>query len=146
MATKATPARSVGSFPVSFQIGGGKPGAVTFDVHLVISTPTKKVNGAGTLTQSTNPPLDLATFLTGEYTFMTVMPPDQSKILVTAKGVGAVSPIEPLEAHNVNLRMVLSTDWKSGVANYDYLRDGKWNSVDNAPVKFITAAIPQQGA
>lgn len=103
------------------------------------------MNGAGTLTQSTNPPLDLATVLTGEYTFMTVMP-DQSKILVTARGVGAVSPIEPFEAHNVSLRMVLSTDWQSGVANYDYLRDGKWNPVDNAPVKFITAAIPQQGA
>lgn len=41
MATKATPAQSVGLFPVRFQIGGGKTGAVTFDVHLVISTPTK---------------------------------------------------------------------------------------------------------
>jgi hypothetical protein len=143
MATKATQAKSVGLFPVGFQIGGNKPGAVTFDVHFVVSTPTRALHGAGRLTQSINPPLDLPTILTGEYTFMTVMP-DQSKILVTAVGHGPLSPIQPLEATNVRLRMVLSKDWQSGVANYDYFSDDKWNSVENAPVKFIAAAIPQQ--
>jgi hypothetical protein len=145
MASKATQAKSVGLFPISYQIGGNVPGAVTFNVHFAVSTPARTVHGAGELTQAINPPLDLPTALSGEYTFLTVMP-DQSKILVTATGQGQVNPIQPIEATNVRLRLLLSKDWQSGVANYDYFSNGKWNSVDNAPVKFITATTPQQGA
>jgi uncharacterized protein DUF1842 len=141
-ATQAVQAESVGLFTVGYQIGGKKPGAVTFNLNLVVSTPTKTVHGAGKLTQAINPPLDEPTHLTGEFTYMTVMP-NKTSILVTATGFGPIDPLQPLEATNVRLRMVLSKDWQTGIANFDYLSEGKWNTVDNAPVTVITVGIPQ---
>jgi hypothetical protein len=142
MSSKAAQTEAVGLFPVSYRIGGNKPGAVAFDVHLAVSTPTKTVHGAGLITQAVNPPHHQPTALNGEYTFMTVMP-NKTHILVVAKGYGPVSPTQEIETTNVRLRMVLSKDWQSGTANFDYLWNGKWNTVDNASVTIIAARIPE---
>jgi hypothetical protein len=47
-------------------------------------------------------------------------------------GIGPVIP------PNVDLRMVVTEDWKSGTANYKYCDDqGNWHEITNAPVKLV---------
>ena len=75
---------NVGLFPVSYRIGTGAPGAQSLALHLLVSTPDTKVNGTAAITQATNPPLDVHSDVWGEYTYLTVMSPGVSKILVTA--------------------------------------------------------------
>lgn len=132
-----------GLFPVSYEIGGDKPGAPRFVAHLLVYTPAKTVNGAGLITQAINPPLEEATVLHGDFTYMTVMPRNVH-ILVTATGYPAIKwpahgGIGPVLQPNVQLRMVLDGDWKSGTANYSYFANGSWHDVENAPVKSIVA-------
>ena len=38
---------------------------------------------------------------------------------------------------NTKLKMFLEDDWKTGVANFHYLRDGRWEEVRNAKVELI---------
>jgi hypothetical protein len=132
-----------GLFPVSYEITTGKPGAPRFTVHLLVYTPGKTVNGAGLITQAVNPPLEEATILHGDFTFMTVMPKN-THILVTATGFPPVKGaghggITPITQPNTHLRMVLDEDWKSGTANFSFLLNGSWHEVENAPVKQIQA-------
>jgi hypothetical protein len=132
-----------GLFIVSYEIGGNMPGAPLFKVNFSVFTPGETVNGIGHITQATNPPLDIATNLSGQYTYMCVMP-ERCHILVTATGHpiikwpqgGGIGPVIP---PNVELRMVLSEDWKSGTANYKYQdSSGKWDEVTNVPVKMVS--------
>ncbi|PKM45216.1 MAG: hypothetical protein CVV05_07560 [Gammaproteobacteria bacterium HGW-Gammaproteobacteria-1] len=132
-----------GLFIVSYEIGGEMPGAPLFKVNFSVYTPGETVSGMGHITQATNPPLDIATSLGGQYTYMCVMPKN-CHILVTAIGHpmikwpqgGGVGPVIP---PNVELRMVLGEDWKSGTANYKY-QDGKgsWHEVTDAPVRIVS--------
>jgi predicted secreted protein len=131
-----------GLFIACYEIGGDKLGAPLFKVNLTVHTPTETINGLGQITQAIHPPLDVATKLDGNYTYMTVMP-HNVHILVTATGYPIIqsSPqggISPVISPNVNLRMVLSEDWKLGTANYKYIdNNGNWHTVENAPVKFV---------
>ena len=138
----AAQAEKTGLFLACFEIGGEMPGAPLFAVHLSVYTPGEKVSGFGRITQTTSPPLDLATKLNGDYTYMTVMP-NESHILVVATGYppidwppnGGLGPVIP---PNLQLRMVLTADWKSGTANYKYSAgDGTWQSVTDAPVRAV---------
>ncbi len=134
---------AVGLFPVAYQIGGNMPGAPTFNVHLLVNTPNERITGYGTITQTTNPPLNIDTKLEGNYTYMTVMP-NNSSILVVATGYPVINwppngGVGPVLMPNVELRMVLSDDWAGGTANYQYQgSDGQWQSITNAPVKKIS--------
>jgi len=132
----------VGLFHVCYKIGGDKPGAPLFKVSLAVFTPHKTVSGIGHITQAVRPPLNIATNLHGGYTYMCVMPKN-CHILVTATGYpiihwppfGGIGPVIP---HNVELRMVLEENWKSGTANYKYCdAKGVWHEVTNAPVKSV---------
>ena len=131
-----------GLFLACYEIAGDKPGAPLFKVHLSVYTPAKTVTGHGQITQAINPPLDIATKLDGSYTYMTVMPRNVH-ILITAAGYpilhwppwGGVGPVIP---PNVELRMVLEEDWKSGTANYKYVDDNSnWHEIEGAPVKAV---------
>lgn len=139
---KAKSIGQVGLFHVCYQIGVPKPGGQIFKVSLAVFTPGKTVNGTGHITQAVNPPLNLGTNLQGDYTYMCVMP-RVCHILVTAEGYPIVhwpphGGVGPVLMPNVHLRMVLSEDWKMGVANYSYCDSkGKWHEVTNAPVKAI---------
>lgn len=130
----------VGLFVASYVIGTQQPGAPRFTVHLLVNAPTETVTGQGEITQAVNPPLNLQTRLQGSYTYMTVMP-SNTHILVTATGYpiidwpehGGIGPVIP---PNVDLRMVLTDDWRTGTANYRYMdAQGNWNSVNNVPVQ-----------
>jgi hypothetical protein len=134
--------KKVGLFPACYVIGDVKPGAKLFKVSLLVNAPGKTVSGYGTVTQAINPPLRVETKLNGDFTYMTVMPKNVH-ILVVATGYpgihwpphGGIVPVIPA---NVHLRMVLSEDWKSGTASYQYLdARGNWQSIEDAPVKIV---------
>ncbi|ENY73122.1 hypothetical protein G114_04133 [Aeromonas diversa CDC 2478-85] len=135
-----------GLFLASFQIGKAMPGAPLLHLNLAVYTPGETVTGVSHVTQATNPPLDVASELKGQYTYMTVMP-NKSHILVTAQGYPIVKwpqhgGLGPVIQPNLELRMVLSDDWKSGTANYKY-QDGNqvWHEVKDVPVTLVPAAV-----
>ena len=129
--------KKVGLFLACYEIATSRIGGPVFKLNLIVNTPTETVHGVGTITQSTNPPLDIATKLDGSFTYMTVMP-DITHILVTASGYPIIywpphGGIGPVILPNVELRMVLNSDWKSGTVNYKYIdREGLWQSIENA--------------
>lgn len=139
-----------GLFVVSYRIGGDKPGATTFDVHLAVDTPHETVSGAGRISNgSIHPALDVATTLEGDFTTMTVMP-DRSSILVTLTGRPVISfpvggGIGPVILPNADLRLVLDERWDTGTANYRYTADGTtWKSVTGAPVRRVDSPSADQ--
>lgn len=129
---------NVGLFIASYTISSGLLGAPTFNVHLVVNTPTRKVNGQGVVTNgSTKPALNVPTTLQGDFTYMTVMP-NNTHILVVVNGTGPIGTVTPLEGPNTTLRMVLEDNWQSGTANFSYVDgNGQWQYVENASVKIM---------
>ncbi|UVM48240.1 MULTISPECIES: DUF1842 domain-containing protein [unclassified Pseudomonas] len=125
----------VGLFPLSYRIGTSAPGAQSLALNILVFTPDETVNGTAAITQATNPPLDVHSDVWGEYTYLTVMSPGVSKILITAQGnqggPGSNSIV------NFKLQLVVGTDWKEGVANYSYLNGQQWVEVNNAPAHLV---------
>ena len=131
-------AQKTGLFIANYQIGESIPGGIIFQVNLIINAVTKNVYGCGDITQATNPPLDVRTKLTGDYTYMTVMP-NNTHILINATGYPDSNSTQ--NTANVELHIVLESDWQSGVANYKYRTDqsSSYKEVTNAKVKFISS-------
>jgi hypothetical protein len=132
-----------GLFPANYTIGTPMPEGPLFSLHLLVFTPEKEVRGGGSISQGLLPPSAVNTWLTGDYTYLTVMP-NNSRILVVATGFpvkhqpSQPGHIGPVFDPNLHLRMVLESDWKSGIANFQFFdSDGNWRSVENAPVKMI---------
>jgi hypothetical protein len=126
---------TVGLFPVSYEITTGLLGAPTFEVHLVVNTPARRINGQGEVTNnSIHPALNVPTTLEGDFTYMTVMP-NETHILVVANGVGPIGLTTPLEGPNTKLRMVLEGNWTKGTASFAYVdNNGQWQEVTDANV------------
>lgn len=124
-----------GLFIQSYQITTGLVGSPTFQVHLAVNTPQSTITGQGVISNtSIHPPMEMYSNLSGDYSYMTVMP-NVSHILVNIKGFGSPSPIMPLEVQNVKLTMVLDSDWLTGTANYSYLNEkGEWIEIKDAKV------------
>ena len=135
-----------GLFLACYEIATSRIGAPLLKLNLTVNTPEESVHGVGKITQTTNPPLNIATKLDGNFTYMTVMP-NITHILVTASGYPIIhwppgGGIGPVILPNVELRMVLNKDWKSGTANYKYIDDqGNWQSIDNAAVKLVSCPV-----
>lgn len=125
----------VGLFPLAYRIGTSAPGAQSLALNLLVFTPDETVNGTAAITQATNPPLDLHSDVWGEYTYLTVMSPGVSKILITAQGnqggPGSNSIV------NFKVQLVVGTDWKDGIANYSYYDGQRWVEVNNAPARLV---------
>jgi hypothetical protein len=126
---------TVGLFPVSYEITSGKLGAPTFEIHLVVNTPSKTVNGQGIVQNgSTHPALHVPTTLHGDFTYMTVMP-NETHILVVANGTGPIGLTTGLVGENTKIRMVLDSNWRAGTANFSYIdNSGQWQEVNDAKV------------
>ncbi|BAU28998.1 uncharacterized protein DUF1842 [Aneurinibacillus soli] len=130
----------VGLFLARYQIGGDKPGAPSFHLDLAVSTPKELVSGLGHITQAVNPPIDYTYHVQGNFTYMTVMPNDTHILVV---GNGTRESILPgvdnsSDSPTLTFRIVLEGDWKSGVANYQYLdEDGNVHRISDAPVKIM---------
>ncbi|MFJ2363367.1 DUF1842 domain-containing protein [Pseudomonas sp. NPDC087697] len=124
----------VGLFPLCYRIGTSAPGAQNLALNLLVFTPEQTVNGTAAITQATNPPLDVHSDVWGEYTYLTVMKPGVSKILITVQGnqggPGSNSIV------NFKLHLVVGSDWKEGVANYEYFNGQRWVKV-NAPAHLV---------
>ncbi|MGL5814149.1 DUF1842 domain-containing protein [Aeromonas sp.] len=142
----ATTDTKTGLFLATFDIGKAIPGAPLLRLNLSVYTPGETLSGVAHLTQATNPPLDQASDVKGQYTYMCVMP-KQCHVLVTAQGYPIIkwpqhAGIGPVILPNFELRMVLSEDWKSGTANYKYQdNQQKWHEVKDAPVTLVPAAV-----
>lgn len=121
----------VGLFPLSYRIGTSAPGAQSLTLNLLVFTPEQSVSGTAVVTQAINPPLDLQSDVWGEYTYMTVMSPAVSKILITAQGNHGGPTANT--AVNFKLHLVVGSDWKEGVASYQYQDGQRWVSVNNVP-------------
>ena len=111
----------------------------------MVNTPQELVNGIGHITQATNPPLNLNTQLQGTYTYMATMSSVNILVVLTGYPVANLPPnggVGPVLMPNVQLRMVLSQDWKTGTANYKYVdNSGQWKEMDNVPVKLLNSPI-----
>lgn len=127
--------QNVGLFPVCYRIGTGQPGAQSLAINLLVSTPQHEVTGTSVVTQATNPPLDQHADVWGEYTYMTVMSPGVSKILITAQGNQGGPASNSIVTFKLHL--VVGTDWKDGVANYQYFDGQRWHEVNNAPARMV---------
>ena len=135
-----------GLFLACYRIETPGIGGPVLSLNLTVNTPAETVHGVGKITQTTNPPLDIATKLDGSFTYMTVMP-DITHILVTASGYPIIhwppyGGIGPVILPNVELRMVLDKDWKSGTANYKYrYNDDEWKSIKDAKVQLVNCPV-----
>jgi hypothetical protein len=128
-----------GLFIQSYEITTGLMGAPTFEVHLAVNTPQSTITGQGMVSNnSIHPPMKVYSNLSGEFSYMTVMP-NNTHILVNMKGFGSPSPIMPIEVQNIKLTMVLESNWKSGTANYSFLdAKGEWTDIKDAKVTVIS--------
>jgi hypothetical protein len=131
---------NIGLFPVAYEIGTEQPGAPRIVAQLAVNTPAETVSGEVTVTQAVNPPVNFNVQVTGDFTYMTVMP-DTTHILVVLSEV----PTPLLNAPAIQLRLVLESDWQSGTANVKYTPDrpDQWTTLSDLPVKILeTAAAP----
>lgn len=119
----------IGLFPVSYLIGTKLEGAPTLLLNLLVAPPKHSVTGsAHIVNHSTHPALNVHSHVHGDYTYLTVMPPSEGRILITAQGHNGNTP-------NFKLHLVLNHDWKQGIANYSYFNGSAWVEVDNVPAK-----------
>ncbi len=120
-----------GLFPLSYRIGTDKPGAPSLILNLLVYTPDHSVRGGSTITQAVNPPLDLHSDVWGQYTYLTVMHPSTSKILITAQGNQGGPGSNAIITFKLHL--VVGDNWKEGIANYQYFNGHDWVSVNQVP-------------
>ncbi|MDZ3991753.1 DUF1842 domain-containing protein [Pseudomonas sp. Teo4] len=139
--SEALLAPSVGLFPVSYQIGNNAPGAPRLQLDLLVYTPDRTVNGTAQISQTTNPPLDVHEEVWGSYSYLTVQPPSEGKILLTVQGnQGGPHANSPVQ---FKLRALLEENWQRGVADFEYFNGQRWVSVDNVPVVLEAQRIQQ---
>ena len=131
-----------GLFIVSYLVGNEMPGAPLLHLDLMVSTPNKEVTGKGVVTQAINPPLNVVSKVSGDFTYMTVMPKN-THILVVLTGYPNIKwpsggGIGPVILPNLHVRMVLTDDWQGGTANFTYVdAHGASHEIDSVPVKKI---------
>jgi Domain of unknown function (DUF1842) len=139
VARKAPPS---GLFIGSWEIGNlGMPGAPILTVDLMFYAPMSTVTGHGRLSQAVNPPLEVDSRLSGNYTYMTVMP-QSTHVLITLTGYPNTKWVGPVLEPNMEVRMVLEADWHTGTATYSYRSgDGEWSLIESVPVRERTAPV-----
>ena len=127
-----------GLFQVSYLINGDLFGGTSFSVSLLVYTPTKTVSGMGHVSQAVNPPFSLTSQLQGEFSYLCTM--ESCHIMADLNGFCLPTLLVhgvPQATQNTKLRMLLNEDWKSGTANFKFLRDNKWVEVENAKVQLM---------
>ncbi|MBV4507424.1 DUF1842 domain-containing protein [Pseudomonas sp. BW13M1] len=125
-------APSEGLFPVSYLIGNNAPGAPRLQLDLLVYTPDRSVNGHAQITQTTEKSQKLDFDDWGTYSYLTVQPPSEGKILLTVRGNHGGPHAN--SAEQFELRALLDQDWQKGTASYRYYNGQHWIEVDNVPV------------
>jgi hypothetical protein len=131
---------TVGLFIASYDVSTGLPGAPVLHLRLVVSTPQRKVTGAGTVTQAVAKPDVFSTSLFGTFEPLALMPPAPTNILVTLDGLPLGTPQESGIAETAHLRMLLDESWKAGVATFRWLQGGEWHEIENGKVTLVQPA------
>ncbi len=121
---------------------------IPFTVHCLMNTQTHKMMGMGNICQETNPSINIMSDLEGEWSHM--YDKESCKIIVSA--IGTCMPIAAgtnvpnmngthmngfQPTMNIKLTMYLDEDWMSGIACFQYLKEGKWMVVSDAKVKLM---------
>ncbi|AXF23945.1 hypothetical protein CUJ89_26640 [Burkholderia pyrrocinia] len=129
-----------GLFPAGYLIGTAMPGAPTLRLALLVDTPERSVVGTATITQAVNPPVEFHADVWGNYTYMALMPPVNTRILVTLQGNDGGPNANSIVTFRLHL--VLENDWQSGVASYSYFDNGNWHAIENVPAKIDREFVP----
>ncbi|WP_044564365.1 DUF1842 domain-containing protein [Azospirillum sp. B4] len=115
---------------------GGAPGAPTDALNLTIYTPKREVTGHSLVTQATNPPLHVASHVTGTLIYETVIGPG-SKVRIDLNGWPEIhwppqAGIGPVIPQNYKAILLLEPNFASGVIRYEYRTDlsGPWHVVE----------------
>ncbi|MFB6456404.1 DUF1842 domain-containing protein [Chitinophaga sp. Hz27] len=133
-----------GLFVVQFQIGKEVPGAPELHLSLTVNTVTHQVRGLGNVSQTTNPTLQLPTYVKGNYFISPLLPPAEYPITVQLTGWPAeTNPLSTIVLYpNTEIFMHVNESWTAGVCSYKYELNGRWHPVPDVPVKIIqTAAL-----
>jgi hypothetical protein len=130
----------VGLFPVRYLIGTRMAGAPTLQLNLVVDTPERCVVGTASITQAVNPPLDFHADTWGNFSYLAVMPPVNTRILVTTQGNSGGPSSNSMVTFK--LRLLLESDWQKGVATYEYWNNGSWHEVANVPAVIDREFLP----
>lgn len=138
MSTKPDEIQSeVGLFQVRYRISSGLIGAPVFHVNLTVSTVTHKINGLGTVTQTTNKLLQQETNLSGNYFVLSILPPQDYNLSLHLTGVPFIPNPQNnvIPQPNVELYMRLDYNWQSGIATFTYYDEGRKVTVNDAKVQ-----------
>lgn len=118
----------------AYRIGTGMPGAPAIQVGLVIDTDTKAVEGLARFGWTVNPPVNCDCRVEGVFTWMAVMPPSKSHIMVKVTGY----PAPDSGIHALSLYMVLEADWQTGTADIEFVdAKGVAHKLDQVPVSAL---------
>lgn len=114
---------TIGSYLAHWKIGSGAPGATTLDLKTVVSAPTHQLQGAGDLTQAVNPPVNVHTLVTGNYSQM------GTAVVISLTGI----PNQGSGIQNFQGHLYLANGWnQDGMASYRFMNNGTWHDVENA--------------
>ena len=136
---------NIGLFHACYLITTPGLGGPTFNLNLVANTPDNTVHGFGQISAPVSPPVNITTKFHGEYFAFRLF--NDTSILVLATGYPIIkwSPIlgiGPVIPPNMELKMMLTGDWKSGTANYKYTdNSGNWREVKEAKVELIETPV-----
>ncbi|OLR92859.1 hypothetical protein BJP25_19630 [Actinokineospora bangkokensis] len=126
-----------------WEIGTKLPGAPLLRLDLgMLSTPPTSVTGHARLSQAISPPLDVVDQVSGS--FHTVVTHGGTLVVVSLTGYpvvhwpphGGIGPVIP---SNLDVRLVLGSDWRDGTASYRYTTEvgGQWHEVTDAPATWL---------
>lgn len=105
-----------GTFIVSYESANVLAGGYSLGLNLVIDAANKKAAGLASVTQATNPPLDVKLPVHGTVTDMTVMPKSTHHLV-------ALESSDKLLGRRIEVRLVTADDWQTGTANVTLFLD-----------------------
>jgi Domain of unknown function (DUF1842) len=109
------------------QIGGDKPGAPAFRINLLVNGPF--VTGVGTITQATNPPVNIHTFLTGR-TSLIVFGGNVTRVIqLTGHENPTPLPPNPINVQQVDI-VLDGLEGTRGSGHYQYLRNDQFQQAE----------------
>jgi len=116
---------TIGSYLAHWKIGSGAPGAPTLDLKTVVSAPTHLLQGAGDIAQAVNPPVNVHTLVTGNFSQM------GTAVVISLTGI----PNLGAGTQNFQGHINLANGWnQDGVASFRFMNNGTWHDVDNVKV------------
>lgn len=132
---------TLGLFPISYTVTTGLDGAPTLHLNLLVNTPAHKVTGTANITNgSIHPPLKLHADAWGEFTYLALMPPSQTHILIVGQGNHGGPTANSIVF--VKFRLVVEKDWSSGKGSFSYFYNNEWHEIENATVSLNPVFIP----